>query len=90
MATPHVVGNVTVTVVVFDYNAVASLYDRTRAVLVERKTTSKERTIDVAAQPVLFTLKLGLHHLHEHITCQQKTEKCTRIEKLARLIEQYW
>jgi len=33
------IGAVSVTTTIFDYNAVAALYDRSRAVLVERKST---------------------------------------------------
>jgi len=38
------IGNVTITNVVFDFNAVAALYDRNRTVFVEAKSTTKERT----------------------------------------------
>ena len=44
------IGIPTITVTVFDYDAVASLYARTRTVFVERKTSAKDRTIVVAAQ----------------------------------------
>ena len=41
------VGGVTITTVVFNYNAVAALYDRNRTVYVEAKSTAKERTVMV-------------------------------------------
>jgi len=42
------IGAVSVTTTIFDYNAVAALYDRSRAVLVERKSTAIERTAVVS------------------------------------------
>jgi len=45
-----VVGAVGITTVVFNYNAVASLYDRRRTVFVDRRSSSKDRTVAVAAQ----------------------------------------
>ena len=44
------VGTVVVTVSVFDYAAVAALYDRKRTVYVERHSTGKERTVLVLAE----------------------------------------
>ena len=44
------IGNVTINNVVFDYNAVANLYDRTRTIYIDRKSSSKDRTIDITAQ----------------------------------------
>jgi hypothetical protein len=44
------VGTVAVTVSVFDYAAVAHLYDRRRTVYVERHSTAKERTMLVLAE----------------------------------------
>lgn len=41
------IGNVTITTVVFNYNAVAALYDRNRTVYVEARSTAKERTVMV-------------------------------------------
>ena len=42
-------GTVTVTTTAFDFNAVASQYSAARAVLVLRRTTSKDRTVRVPA-----------------------------------------
>jgi len=42
------IGTVSVTTTIFDYNAVAALYDRSRAVLVERRSTAIERTAAVS------------------------------------------
>lgn len=42
-------GTVTINTTFFDYNSVASLYSRTRAVYIPRQTTSKERTVIVPA-----------------------------------------
>lgn len=44
------VGTATVSTTVFDFNAVAALYDRTRTVLVERRSSASER---IVAVPVL-------------------------------------
>jgi hypothetical protein len=44
------VGTVTVTTTIFDYPAVAHLYDRRRTIYVERQSTAKERTVMVLAQ----------------------------------------
>ena len=44
------IGTVAVTVTVFDYAAVASLYDGKRTVYVERQSTGKERTVLVLAE----------------------------------------
>lgn len=41
------IGSVTITTTTFDFNAVASQYSAARAVLVLRKTTSKDRTVRV-------------------------------------------
>ena len=41
------VGSVAISVTLFDYTAVADQYDRRRTVYVERKTTSKDRTVNV-------------------------------------------
>jgi hypothetical protein len=41
------IGSVTITNVVFNFNAVAALYDRNRTVFVEAKSTVKERTVMV-------------------------------------------
>jgi hypothetical protein len=43
-------GNAVVNTVVFNYNAVANLYDRYRTVYVEKKSTAKERTLLVDRQ----------------------------------------
>jgi hypothetical protein len=45
-----VVGIVGITAIVFDYNAVAALYDRRRTVSVDRRSSSSDRTLVVAAQ----------------------------------------
>ena len=50
MSATGAVGIVAVTVSVFDYAAVASLYDRKRTVYVERQSTAKERTMIVMAE----------------------------------------
>jgi hypothetical protein len=43
------VGNVAITTVVFNYNAIAHLYDRRRVAYVDRRSSSSDRTIAVAA-----------------------------------------
>ncbi len=45
-----VLGNISVSNTNFDYNSVASLYDRTRTIYVDRKSSSKERTVVIDTQ----------------------------------------
>jgi hypothetical protein len=44
------IGNITFSGFIFDYNAVANLYNKTRTVYVEKSSTQKERTVSIQSQ----------------------------------------